>query len=72
MAYFDQTKETELITDASPFGLSAILTQNVQGSDQRNVVAYISRSLSDDERRYCLNLTILLRILQRFKHNSSM
>ena len=53
MAYFDQTKETELITDASPFGLSAILTQKVQGSEQRNVVAYISRSLSDVERRYC-------------------
>ncbi|CAB3998121.1 uncharacterized protein K02A2.6-like, partial [Paramuricea clavata] len=53
MAYFDQTKETELITDASPFGLSAILTQKVPGSDQRNVVAYISRSLSDVERRYC-------------------
>ncbi|CAB3992723.1 Hypothetical predicted protein [Paramuricea clavata] len=34
MAYFDQTKETELITDASPFGLSAILTQKVPGSDQ--------------------------------------
>ncbi|CAB4001197.1 PREDICTED: uncharacterized protein K02A2.6-like, partial [Paramuricea clavata] len=53
MAYFDQTKETELITDASLFGLSAILTQKVPGSDQRNVVAYISRSLSDVERRYC-------------------
>ncbi|CAB4036465.1 Transposon Tf2-9 poly [Paramuricea clavata] len=53
MAYFDQTKETELITDASPFGLSAILTQKVPGSDQQNVVAYISRSLSDVERRYC-------------------
>lgn len=26
MAYFDQTKETELVTDASPWGLSAILT----------------------------------------------
>ncbi|CAB4020398.1 Transposon Tf2-9 poly [Paramuricea clavata] len=53
MAYFDQTKETELITDASPFGLSAILTQKVPGSDQQNVVACISRSLSDVERRYC-------------------
>ena len=53
MAYFDQNKETELITDASPFGVSAILTQKVPGSEQRNVVAYISRSLSDVERRYC-------------------
>ena len=53
MAYFDQNKETELITDASPFDVSAILTQKVPGSEQRNVVAYISRSLSDVERRYC-------------------
>lgn len=51
MAYFDQNKETELITDASPFGVSAILPQKVPGSEQRNVVAYISRSLSDVERR---------------------
>ncbi|CAB3996481.1 Transposon Ty3-G Gag-Pol poly [Paramuricea clavata] len=57
MAYFDQTKETELITDASPFGLSAILTQKVPGSDQQNVVAYISRSLSDVERRLPVNNT---------------
>ena len=52
MAYFDKTKQTELITDASPFGLSAILTQKGSGSVDRKVVAYISRSLSDVERRY--------------------
>ena len=32
MTYFDKTKQTELITDASPFGLSAILTQKGSGS----------------------------------------
>ena len=52
MAYFDKAKQTELITDASPFGLSAILTQKGSGSVDRKVVAYISRSLSDVERRY--------------------
>ena len=52
MAYFDKTKQTELITGASPFGLSAILTQKGSGSVDRKVVAYISRSLSDVERRY--------------------
>ena len=30
MAYFDQAKQTELITDASPWGLSAILAQKKQ------------------------------------------
>ena len=31
MAYFDPNKETELVTDASPLGLSAILMQNTPG-----------------------------------------
>ena len=32
MAYFDPTKETELVMDASSLGLSAILMQTVPGS----------------------------------------
>ena len=52
MAYFDQSKETELITDASPFGLSAILIQKTPGREDRKVVAYASLSLSDVESRY--------------------
>ena len=52
MAYFDPKKETELITDASPSGLSAILMQNTPGQEDRRVVAYASRSLTDIERRY--------------------
>ena len=52
MAYFDPNKETDLITDASPWGLSAILMQKSPGQDDRRVVAYASRALSDVERRY--------------------
>jgi len=52
MAYFDQTKETELVTDASPWGLSAILLQKSSSEDKKKVVAYVSRSLSDVEKRY--------------------
>ena len=52
MAYFDQQKETELITDASPVGLSAILFQKTPGQNNRKVVAYASSSLSDVESRY--------------------
>ena len=52
MAYFDQEKETELMTDASPWGLSAILLQKTPGQDNKRVVAYVSRSLSDVEKRY--------------------
>ena len=52
MAYFDPRKDTELITDASPWGLSAILIQKSPGQDDRRVVVYASRALSDVERRY--------------------
>ena len=52
MAYFDQTKQTELITDASPWGLSAILAQKTTTHDDCRVVAYASRSLSEIERKY--------------------
>ena len=49
MAYFDPSKETELIIDASP---SAILMQKTSASDDRRVVAYVNRTLSPVERRY--------------------
>jgi len=49
-AYFDPKKETELITDASPTGLSAILTQRSPGSEEKQVVAYVSRTLTQVER----------------------
>ena len=52
MAYFDSSKETELLTDASSSGLSAILMQHTPGKDDRKVVAYSSRVLTAVERRY--------------------
>jgi len=52
MAYFNPHKETELTTDASPVGQSVILSQRTPGQNNRQVVAYASRSLSDVERRY--------------------
>ena len=52
MAYFDNQKQTELVTDASPWGLSAILSQKTPGKDDRRIVDYVSRSLSDVEKRY--------------------
>lgn len=45
VAYFDPKQNIEVIVDASPVGLGAILKQN-------KVVAYASRSLSDTESRY--------------------
>lgn len=55
MAYFDPNLKTELIVDASPCGLGAILTQVHTTSSSRNfskVVSYASRSLGDVESRY--------------------
>lgn len=49
--YFDINLQTELIVDASPFGLGAILTQ-VGKSSEINIVAYASRSLTDTEKSY--------------------
>ena len=52
MAYFDKTKQSELTTDASPFGLSAILSQHTHDCDDRQIVAYVSRSLTPVKQRY--------------------
>ena len=52
MAYFDKSKQTELFTDASPTGLSAILSQKTPEKEDQKIVAYVSRSLTDVESRY--------------------
>ena len=52
MAYFDTKKETILTVDASPVGISAILSQKVKGQKDPQVVAYASRALTAVEKRY--------------------
>ncbi len=52
MAYFDPKKETDLITDASLIGLSAILVQKTARTNKKRVVAYVSRALTPVERQY--------------------
>ena len=45
-AYFDPTKKTEVLVDASPVGIAAILTQDDKP------ITFASRSLSNTEQRY--------------------
>ena len=51
MSYFDPQKKTEVIVDASPVGLGAILVQGNE-SEQKRVVAYASKTLTAVEQRY--------------------
>ena len=50
LAYFDRSAPTQVIADAGPVGLGAVLVQ-WQNNEWR-VVYYASRSLTDVERRY--------------------
>jgi hypothetical protein len=55
MSYFNHKLETELVVDASPHGVGAILTQIQPTKDGRRdvqIVAYASRALDDVESRY--------------------
>ena len=51
LKYFSMDLVTELIVDASPVGLAAILTQKID-DNQVSVVEYASRRLTDPETRY--------------------
>ena len=52
MSYFDTTKDTFITVDASPVGISAILTQKGADTDTSKVVAYASRALTSIKQRY--------------------
>ena len=50
--YFDPQLNTEVICDASPVGVGAVLAQYDQTTQEKKVVAYASRSLTPTEQRY--------------------
>lgn len=50
--YFDENDETILYTDASPFGLGAVLTQTNKSTNCSRVIACASKSLTPAESRY--------------------
>lgn len=51
MTYFDPSEETQLVTDASPYGLGAVLIQIKHGIPRP--VSCISKSLAVHEQKYC-------------------
>ena len=53
MAFFDKTWRTELIVDASPVGLEAVLVQvDPKATSNKRIVCFASRLLTEVERRY--------------------
>ncbi|XP_057290865.1 uncharacterized protein LOC130613554 [Hydractinia symbiolongicarpus] len=52
LAYFDENKETFMFTDASPYGISAVLLQKSNGKDDVKVISYSSKSFIETEMKY--------------------
>ena len=68
MAYFDTAKETYVTVDASPVGVSAILSQKTKDKNDEKVVAYASRALTDVEKRYSQTEKEALAIIWGVEH----
>jgi hypothetical protein len=53
MAFFDRNWHTELVVDASPVGLGAVLTQvDPSNPERKRIICFASRLLTAVERRY--------------------
>ena len=61
-----QSEAFILDTDASDFGIGAVLSQIQDGTEK--VIAYFSRSLSRSERNYCVTRKELLAVVESVKH----
>ena len=68
MGYFDVNRDTFVTVDASPVGISAILTQSDKDSNEYTVIAYASRALSDVEKRYSQTEKEALSIIWGVEH----
>ena len=50
LGYYDKNAKTQVIADASPYGLAEILLQEQNG--EKRIICNASRTLSEIERRY--------------------
>ena len=66
LGYPDMAKPFILDTDASGYGVGAVLSQLENGKEM--VVAYYSKSLSKTERQYCVTRRELLAVVMGIKH----
>ncbi|CAC5395325.1 unnamed protein product [Mytilus coruscus] len=66
LGYPDMTKQFILDTDASGFGIGAVLSQIHEGKEV--VVAYYSKSLSKAQRQYCVTRRELLAVISSIKN----
>ena len=69
LAYPDPSTEFVLDTDASGYGIGAVLAQVQEGKER--VIAYGSKSLTKEERRYCVTKRELLAVvyfLKQYRH----
>ncbi|CAB4000852.1 Hypothetical predicted protein [Paramuricea clavata] len=68
LSYFAKDKETLVIVDASPVGISAILSQQEPGTNDPKIVEYASRSPTDKETRYSQTEKEALAIVWSVEH----
>jgi hypothetical protein len=66
LGYPDPTLPYILDTDASAYGLGAVLSQEQQGYER--VIGYYSKTLGDSERNYCVTRKELLAVVRGVKH----
>ena len=66
LAYPSQNDHLVLDTDASNYGMGAVLSQ-IQ-DDSEKVVCYFGKSFSGPERNYCVTRRELLAIVMSIKH----
>ena len=69
MAYFDPSKKSTILVNASPVGLGAILSQSSQNNEGNDsIIAYASRALTPVEQRYSQTEREALAILWACEH----
>ena len=68
LAYPNPDAKFVLDTDASGTGIGAVLSQRCPSEEREVVVAYFSKALSIQERRYCVTRRELLAMVKAIKH----